>query len=98
MGDKEEGYSRGTWVAQSAEGLTLDFDSGHDLTVWPWGSALTAYCCLLGILSPSLFAPPPIALYISIKINKNTLKKKRGILGRWISQLKARTREDFDRA
>ena len=25
--------SQGTWVAQSAEHLTLDFGSGHDLTV-----------------------------------------------------------------
>ena len=24
---------RGTWVAQSVEPLTLDFGSGHDLTV-----------------------------------------------------------------
>ena len=26
-------FSRGTWVAQSAEHLTLDFGSGHDLRV-----------------------------------------------------------------
>ena len=30
--------NKGAWVAQSVKGPTLDFDSGHDLTVhgfWP---------------------------------------------------------------
>ena len=43
------------------------------------GSALTMQR-LRGILSPSLFAPPPLALSISIKINTNKLEREFGVL------------------
>ena len=55
--------------------LTLDFGSGHGLTVVSSspesGSELTAWS-LLGILPSSPFTPPPIAcvLSLSLKINK----------------------------
>ena len=38
------------------------------------GSVLTALS-LLGILSPSVSVPPPHALYLSLKINKNKPRK-----------------------
>ena len=50
-------------MAQSVKPPTLDFGSGHDLMVHEmepvFGSVLTAQI-LLGILSPSLFAPAPL--------------------------------------
>ena len=58
----------GTWRP------TLDFSSGHDLTVprssWALGSVLAAWR-LLGIFSLSLSAPPLHALSLSLKINKH---------------------------
>ena len=52
----------GTRVAQLVKCPTLDFCSGHDLAVHGMspksGSVLTVWH-LLGILSPSLSAPPP---------------------------------------
>ena len=67
-------------MAQSVKHLTHDFGPGHDLMACEFdpssASALTAQS-LLGILSPSLSAPPPLALYLSLKINKNKLKKKK---------------------
>ena len=78
----------GIWMAQSVKGLTHDFSPGHDLNVvrsstpcqtlrWAWN--------LLGILSPSPFAPTSLAcaLALSLKINKslkkNTFRKLVGI-------------------
>ena len=60
----------GTWVAQSVERLTLDFGSGHDLTVHG-----VEPCVRLGadISEPawdSLSASPPLVLSLSPKINK----------------------------
>ena len=53
----------GTWVTQSVKDLTLDFGSGHDLSFMrlslSLGSGLRVWS-LLGILSPSLSAPPLI--------------------------------------
>ena len=50
-------HFRGTWVAQVVKRRTLDFSSGHDLTVRgiepTLGSVLTAWR-LLGLLSLSL--------------------------------------------
>ena len=64
-------------MAQLVERPTLGLGSGHDLTVREFKphvkSALTAQS-LLEILSPSLSAPPLLALYLSQ--NKNKLKKK----------------------
>ena len=44
----------GTWVAQSAKRLTLDFSSGHDLTFHEIEPVLGSVWDLLGILSLSL--------------------------------------------
>ena len=49
--------SRGTWVAQSVERLTLDLDADHDLFV---GSAHVE------ILALPLSAPPPLTLSVSL--------------------------------
>ena len=69
--------TRGAWVARSVMCLTLDFGSGHDLSVCefePWlGSGLVAWS-LLGILFPPLSAPPLLTLPLSLKIKIN-LKK-----------------------
>ena len=62
--------SRGTWVTQSVECLTLDFSSGRDPRAVgsspTLGSVLTAGR-LLGILSPSVSAPPSYTLFLKIK-------------------------------
>ena len=47
---QEKGALRGAWVAQSVKRLTLDFGSGHGLTVHETGAALMVQS-LLGILS-----------------------------------------------
>ena len=54
---------RGTWVAQLVKRLTLDFNSGHDLTVHEFEPRFGRYVSarsLLGILSPSLSAHPKV--------------------------------------
>ena len=67
---------RGTGVAQLGEHLTLDFGSGHVLTVCEFESCV-GFCagCVESVwdsLSPSLSAPPPLALALSLsKINKH---------------------------
>ena len=68
---------RGTWAAQSVKRLTLDFGSGHDLTVCktkPHVRLMLSAQRLLVILSLplSLSAPPVCAL--SLFQNKSTLK------------------------
>ena len=47
----------GAWVAQSAERLTLDFSSGHDLTVC--GIGLTSGCVLTAWSLLRILSPPP---------------------------------------
>ena len=62
---------QGAWVAQLVK--HPDFGSGHDLTVREFephiglcaDSSEPGAC--LGFLSPSLSAPPPLALYLSQK-------------------------------
>ena len=74
-------YYGGAWVAQSVKCPILDFSSGHNLMIsWGWvphqGSARTVRS-LLGILFPSLSAPPcSLGLCLSQNkwVNKN-LKK-----------------------
>ena len=61
---------RGAWAAQSVKRPTLGFGSGHDLMGFVGsgpasGSALAAWS-LLGILSPSLSAPPLLPLSLSL--------------------------------
>ena len=68
-----------TWVAQSVKRPTLDFGSGHDLTVREIESRIR-FCadsaCLLGILSLPLSLPSPLlALSRSLKIKINFKKK-----------------------
>ena len=74
-------YFRGSGVARSVKRRTLDFGSGHDLTVL-WVSAPSWALCNDGVepawdspspLSLSLCPSPPCAFSVSLKINK--LKK-----------------------
>ena len=72
---------RGVWAAQSIKRQTLDFSSGHDLTVHGFKPPHRAPCrergtCLGFCLLLSL-PLPRLALCIFLKINKNKLKKKK---------------------
>ena len=65
-GRSERRKSQGTWVAHSVKCPTLDFGSGHDLTVREieprvWLCADSAESAW-DSLSPSLSAPPPLTL------------------------------------
>ena len=69
---------RGTWVARSVKCLTLDFGSGHDLTVGGF-EPLTGLCAdsaepAWDFLSPSLFLHLPhlraLAHVLSLSQNK----------------------------
>ena len=66
-------------MAQSVKHLTLNFSSGHDLTVCEI-EACHGFCAdskeLLGILSVSLSASPLCVLSLSLKINKKRKKRK----------------------
>ena len=65
----------GTWVAQFAKHLILDFGSGHDLIVWGIGprvvlcadSAQPAW----DSLSPCLSASPPFVHAFSLSLSQN---------------------------
>ena len=63
---RRSGISGGAWVAQLIERPTVDFSSGHDLTVREIELRVRLYAdsveSLFEILSPSLFAPPPLTL------------------------------------
>ena len=74
-------------MAQSVKKLTLDFDSGHDLTVsrvqaprwalrWAWNllKILSFSLSLSLCLSPS--APPPLAYARSLSLKKKEKEKK----------------------
>ena len=53
---------RGAWMAQSIEHLTLDFSSGHDLTVMGWSLPLGSVLNMKPAwdsLSPFLSLPLP---------------------------------------
>ena len=69
-----KGLSWGTWVAQSVKCPTLGFGSGHDLMIHEFKPHVRL--CADGAepawdsLSLSLFAPPLLALSLSLKINK----------------------------
>ena len=56
--------SRGTWVAQSDKHLTLDFGSGHDLTVHEFEPSLSVEPTW-DSFSPSFSAAPLHALSLS---------------------------------
>ena len=68
----QDDYFQGTWVAQLVEHLTIDFGSGHDLTVHEFKpcSGLCADNVELAWDSvfPAVSAPPPLLL--CLKINK----------------------------
>ena len=57
---------QGTWMAQSVKHLTLDFNSGHDLMVCEFKAHIRLHADSTepawDLLSPSLSAPPPLAL------------------------------------
>ena len=69
------------WVAQSVKHPTLDFSSGHDLTVQELqphiGLCADSAQSLLGVLSLHLSVPLPrlhvCALSVSLKINKKRI-------------------------
>ena len=73
-------------MAQLVKRLTLDFSSGHDLTVWfvslsPMSGSVLTMQSLLGNLSlPSLSLPFPTCLHalskINTKLKKKSLQKK----------------------
>ena len=65
--------SGGTWVAQSLKCPTLDFSSGHDLTVMRLSSTLGSVMTvqsLLGILSLPLPLPLP-HLYVHMPLSRS---------------------------
>ena len=70
-------HSWGTWVAQLFKCLTLDFGSGHDLTVCGIEPHIGLHADSTepawDFLSPSLSALPSS---LSLKINKLTFKKR----------------------
>ena len=51
----------GAWVAQSVEHLTLDFGSGHNLTVHGFKPCVCGACLGFSLI-PYLSAPPPLSL------------------------------------
>ena len=60
--------TRGAWVAQLVKRPTLDFCSGHDLTVHgfkPRVGFVWTVQSLFGILSPSLSPPPSLLQAVS---------------------------------
>ena len=66
--------NRGAWVAQSDKSPTLDFCSGHDLTVHgfkPHVRPPLAVGSLLGILGfSSLSAPPLLTFCLSLSLSQ----------------------------
>ena len=75
----EDEVVRGTWVAQTVERPTFDFDTGHDLMVREF--ELHVRLCTDSMdpawnsLSPSLSAPPLFMLSLSLsQINKEIKK------------------------
>ena len=70
--------TRGAWVAQSVKRLTLDFRSGHDLTVCEFKPQIGL--CAHSIepacdsLSPSLSLPCPHLLSLSLSLIINLRK------------------------
>ena len=83
----ERGREQGTWVAQSAKYLTLDFGSGHDLMVCGIESCVCLHAYSVkpawDSLSPSCSASLPCALSISFSLSLsqskqiNTFKKRK---------------------
>ena len=74
----------GVWVSGLVKHRTLGLGTGHHLvvseTVLASGSSslLTVPMNLLGILSPSLSAPSPLILYLSLsKMNKKKKERKK---------------------
>ena len=58
-------------MTQSVKHLTLGFGSGHDLEVHAFKPCITENVePAWDSLFPSLSAPPPLALSLSLKINK----------------------------
>ena len=61
----------GAWVAQSVKPLTLDFGSGHDLTVCEFKARIQLRVQrLLGILSLLLSAPPLLVRSVPRSLSK----------------------------
>ena len=69
----------GTWVAQWVKQLTLDFFSGHDLTVRKWspksGSMLNVKPAW-NSFSPSLFALPLVCAHVCMGTRALSQKNK----------------------
>ena len=65
----------GAWVALSVEHLTVDFSSGHDLTVlWLQALLRALHCSSEPAWDFPLSAPPLLTLSLSLK-NKTKQKK-----------------------
>ena len=75
--DLENTFPRGTWVTQSGKHLTLDFSSGHDLTVCQIEPGVRlcadsmdpAWDSLSPSLSLSLSVLPPLTLALSLPLS-----------------------------
>ena len=75
------------WVAQSVKRPTLDFGSGHNLTVHEF-EPRTGLCADSGepvwdAVSPGLSAPPPppLMLMLSLSLPLSKINKLKGRLG-----------------
>ena len=66
-GEKTDG--RVVWVAQSAKHPTLDFSSGHDLTVSEFNPCIRPHADSVEPASDSLSAPPPLMLALSLSLS-----------------------------
>ena len=70
----KNGHDGGAWVAQSVNHLTLDFGSGHDLTVCGFQPHVRLYAdssepgASSDSVSPSLSAPPLLVLAHSLSL------------------------------
>ena len=53
-------------MALLVKGLILDLGSGHDLTIHEFKPCVLSAQSLLGILSPSVSAPTPLMLALSL--------------------------------
>ena len=95
---------RGSWVARLVKHLTLDFGSGHDVTLvglGPTSGSVLSVKPASDPLSPSLSAPPLLTCVMTVhsasvkisKLSNNTLKEKKKEFARWQDRVKAFPRE-----
>ena len=73
QGQFKNGFSQGTWVAQLVEHLTLDFGSGHGLTV---GSSHISGSTLAVQGLPGILSLPLCRLHTLLLFLKKRKKKE----------------------